>query len=103
MTEALTKAATIDSSAMLELWQQHKGIIHRVINRWARYGVPYDDLEQEAYFGLLQAVKHYERIGGGYAFTTVLGNSLHWYFIRYFKRHDYLRKEFTTLNAPINE
>lgn len=85
---------------MLELWRNNSGIIHKILYKWRACGVPFEDLRQEAYLALLLAVKRYKADRRGWAFTTILTNTLHWYFIRLMQKHDYLEKEFVYLNAP---
>lgn len=55
---------------MLQLWQQNYGFIHKMAGQYLRYAER-DDLEQEAYIGLCEAVQHYDSAAGanfiGYA------------------------------------
>ena len=43
---------------MLQLWQQNRGFIHKIVNQYKAY-VEEEDLEQEGYLGLCAAVYHY--------------------------------------------
>lgn len=44
---------------MLQLWQQNKGFIYKTAKKYSQYA-EMDDLLQEGYLGLCEAVKHYE-------------------------------------------
>lgn len=44
---------------MLLLWQQNKGFIHKMAVKYT-YGAELEDLKQEGYIGLCEAVKHYD-------------------------------------------
>ena len=48
---------------------RHEGLVHAVLRRRARGGVPYDDLLQEGRIALWQAVLHFDP-HRGVAFST---------------------------------
>ncbi len=48
---------------MISLWQQNRGMIHKIANRYRAYA-DIDDLEQEGYLGLCDAVEHYDPAAG---------------------------------------
>lgn len=51
--------ASIDvADNMLQLWQQNRGFIHKIVNQYKAYAEE-EDLEQEGYLGLSAAVDHY--------------------------------------------
>lgn len=43
---------------MLQLWQQNRGFIHKIVNQYKTFAEE-EDLEQEGYLGLSEAVNHY--------------------------------------------
>lgn len=46
---------------MQQLWIQNQGIIRKLANKYSSsFSVEFDDLYQEAYFGLVEAVAHYD-------------------------------------------
>lgn len=67
---------TDSKSAKTELWKQNKGIIYRLARQYYSSDKPYtlEDLVQQGYFALLQAVKSYDK-EKGYKFTTYLNFS----------------------------
>ena len=64
---------TDSKTAKAELWEQNKGIIYRLARLYYRPNSPHtlEDLVQQGYFALLQAVKSYKR-EKGYKFTSYL-------------------------------
>ena len=54
------------------LTRQHEGLIHVVLRRQARGGVPYEDLLQEGRIALWQAILHFDP-RRGVAFSTYAG------------------------------
>ena len=52
------KAGIDVANNMLQLWQQNRGFIHKIVNQYKAYAEE-DDLEQEGYLGLCAAVYHY--------------------------------------------
>lgn len=52
---------TADNMALL--WQQNRGIIHKIANRYQRYE-SIEDLEQEGFIGLCKAVERYDSTAG---------------------------------------
>ena len=57
-----------EAENMLQLWQQNKGLIHSVARKYAAYE-DIEDLEQQGYLGLCDAVQGY-RPEEGAAFST---------------------------------
>lgn len=56
---ALIRAGENEKDNMLQLWQQNKGFIYKMARKNSGY-VEMDDLMQEGYLGLYEAVRHYE-------------------------------------------
>ena len=52
------KAGIDVADNMLQLWQQNRGFIHKIVNQYKAYAEE-EDLEQEGYLGLSAAVEHY--------------------------------------------
>ena len=52
------KAGIDVANNMLQLWQQNRGFIHKIVNQYKAYAEE-EDLEQEGYLGLSAAVAHY--------------------------------------------
>lgn len=52
------KAGIDVADNMLQLWQQNRGFIHKIVNQYKAYAEE-EDLEQEGYLGLCAAVDHY--------------------------------------------
>lgn len=52
------KAGIDVANNMLQLWQQNRGFIHKIVNQYKAYAEE-EDLEQEGYLGLSAAVEHY--------------------------------------------
>lgn len=52
------KAGIDVANNMLQLWQQNRGFIHKIVNQYKAYAEE-EDLEQEGYLGLSAAVDHY--------------------------------------------
>lgn len=52
------KAGIDVANNMLQLWQQNRGFIHKIVNQYKAYAEE-EDLEQEGYLGLSAAVVHY--------------------------------------------
>lgn len=55
---------------LLKLWDANKGIIHMTISKYAK-SVPYEDLKQQAFLALYDAVENYRQTEA--SFTTYLG------------------------------
>lgn len=56
---ALIRAGENEKDNMLQLWQQNKGFIYKMARKYSGYA-EMDDLMQEGYLGLYEAVRHYE-------------------------------------------
>lgn len=74
---------------MLALWQQNRGFIHKIANQYRAYADA-EDLEQEGYLGLSDAVNHYNPDEG----VTFLHYASFWikqYMSRYVKSNGTIR------------
>lgn len=74
---------------MLQLWQQNRGFIHKIVNQYKAYAEE-EDLEQEGYLGLSAAVEHYNSDEG----VTFLHYASFWikqYMSRYIKSNGTIR------------
>lgn len=74
---------------MLQLWQQNRGFIHKIVNQYKAYAEE-EDLEQEGYLGLSAAVEHYNPDEG----VTFLHYASFWikqYMSRYIKSNGTIR------------
>ena len=82
--------ASIDvADNMLALWQQNRGFIHKIVNQYKAYAEE-EDLEQEGYLGLSDAVNHYNPDEG----VTFLHYASFWikqYMSRYIKSNGTIR------------
>lgn len=58
---ARIRAGENEAENMLELWQQNKGFIHKIAQKYQAYA-EIEDLKQEGYIGLCEAVRHYEPV-----------------------------------------
>lgn len=56
---ARIRAGINESENMLQLWQQNKGFIAKMARKYSGYA-ELEDLEQEGYIGLCEAVRHYD-------------------------------------------
>lgn len=56
---AAIQAGDNEAENMLELWRQNKGFIAMMARRYSA-GAEMDDLEQEGYIALCEAVRHYD-------------------------------------------
>lgn len=83
------KAGIDVADNMLQLWQQNKGFIHKIVNQYKAYAEE-EDLEQEGYLGLSAAVEHYNSDEG----VTFLHYASFWikqYMSRYIKSNGTIR------------
>ena len=60
---AAVQAGDNEAENMLELWQQNKGFIAMIARRYSA-GAEMEDLEQEGYIGLCEAVRNYDPARG---------------------------------------
>lgn len=74
---------------MLQLWQQNKGYIYKVAHAYRDYGEE-DDLIQEGYFGLSEAVDHYSPEEGT-LFITYAGYWIRRKIARYIRKNSTVR------------
>lgn len=65
---AAVQAGDDEAENMLELWQQNKGFIAMMARRYSA-GAEMEDLEQEGYIALCEAVQHYDP-GRGMSFIS---------------------------------
>lgn len=83
------KAGIDVANNMLQLWQQNRGFIHKIVNQYKAYADA-EDLEQEGYLGLSAAVEHYNPDEG----VTFLHYASFWikqYMSRYIKSNGTIR------------
>ena len=83
------KAGIDVANNMLQLWQQNRGFIHKIVNQYKAYAEE-EDLEQEGYLGLSDAVSHYNPDEG----VTFLHYASFWikqYMSRYIKSNGTIR------------
>lgn len=83
------KAGIDVANNMLQLWQQNRGFIHKIVNQYKAYADA-EDLEQEGYLGLSAAVEHYNSDEG----VTFLHYASFWikqYMSRYIKSNGTIR------------
>ena len=83
------KAGIDVADNMLQLWQQNRGFIHKIVNQYKAYADA-EDLEQEGYLGLSAAVEHYNSDEG----VTFLHYASFWikqYMSRYIKSNGTIR------------
>ena len=81
--ELAVQAQAGDKGAILQLWNQTRGIIFMILaryynrnpDRFTRCGVTMDDLEQEGFFAVLEAVEAFNP-AKGWKFTTWLNYPL---------------------------
>lgn len=52
-----------EAENMLQLWEQNKGFIYKIATKYQAYA-ELEDLKQEGYFGLCEAVEHYDAVLG---------------------------------------
>lgn len=83
------KAGIDVADNMLALWQQNRGFVHKIVNQYRVYADA-EDLEQEGYLGLSEAVNHYNPDEG----VTFLHYASFWikqYISRYVKSNGTIR------------
>lgn len=83
------KAGIDVANNMLQLWQQNRGFIHKIVNQYKAYAEE-EDLKQEGYLGLSAAVEHYNSDEG----VTFLHYASFWikqYMSRYIKSNGTIR------------
>lgn len=82
--------AGIDTAAnMLQLWQQTQGYICKIVNSYKEYAEE-EDLQQEGYLGLSEAVTHYNQ-DEGVPFITYAGYWIRQRIVRYIKSNGTVR------------
>ena len=83
------KAGIDVADNILKLWQQNRGFIHKIVNQYKAFA-EVEDLEQEGYLGLNEAVRHYNPDEG----VTFLHYAYYWikqYIVRYIKGNGIVR------------
>lgn len=83
------KAGTDVSENMLQLWQQNRALIGKLAGKYRGYADE-EDLKQEGYFGLCEAVEHFEPDRGA-SFSTVLFQYVRLYMVRYCQNNGCIR------------
>lgn len=74
---------------MLKLWEQNKGLIGKIAGKYRSYAEE-EDLKQEGYFALCEAVEHWDAARGG-SFSTVLFQYLRSVMLRYCQNNGTIR------------
>ena len=83
------KAGIDVANNMLQLWQQNRGFVRKIINQYKAFAEE-EDLEQEGYLGLNEAVNHYNPDEG----VTFLHYASYWIkqsIVRYIKSNGTVR------------
>ena len=83
------KAGIDVANNMLQLWQQNRGFVRKIINQYKAFAEE-EDLEQEGYLGLNEAVNHYNPDEG----VTFLHYASYWIkqsIVRYIKSNGIVR------------
>ena len=83
------KAGIDVADNMLQLWQQNRGFIHKIVNQYKVFAEA-EDLEQEGYLGLSEAVNHYNPDEG----VTFLHYASYWikqHIVRHIKSNGTVR------------
>ena len=83
------KAGIDVADNMLQLWQQNRGFVHKIVNQYKVFAEE-EDLEQEGYLGLNEAVNHYNPDEG----VTFLHYASYWIkqsIVRYIKSNGTVR------------
>lgn len=83
------KAGIDVANNMLQLWQQNRGFIHKIVNQYKAYAEE-EDLEQEGYLGLSDAVSHYNP-DEGVSFLHYASFWIKQYMSRYIKSNGTIR------------
>lgn len=78
---ALVHRSTGDATAREVLILRHAGLVRSIARRFARRGLPYEDIVQSGYLGLIQAVDRFDPDRGvplqAYAARTIEGEIMH--------------------------
>lgn len=83
------QSGTDTAKNMLKLWQQNRGYICKVVNHYKAYAEE-DDLQQEGYLGLCEAVEHY-RPEEGASFLSYAGHWIRQRIVRYIRSNGSIR------------
>lgn len=83
------KAGIDVADNMLQLWQQNRGFIHKIVNQYKAYAEE-EDLEQEGYLGLSAAVDHYN-LDEGVTFIHYASFWIKQYIARYIRGNGTVR------------
>ena len=78
---------TANNTALL--WQQNQGLINKIVNRYKDYGEE-EDLQQEAFLGLCNAIDHFEPEEGT-LFMSYAGYWIKQKIVRYIKQNSTVR------------
>lgn len=79
--ELIQAIRTGDRSLMMTLWTQNTGIVYRIARRYLKEGDDLEDLAQEGYIIMDQAVKTWQP--GKCSFVTWFVHALNWSYFRY--------------------
>lgn len=74
---------------MQQLWQKNRGYINKIVNHYKAYAEE-EDLQQEAYLGLYEAIKHYN-LEEQVPFITYAGHWIRQYIGRYIRSNGVIR------------
>lgn len=74
---------------MLQLWQQNRGYVNKIVKAYIEYGEE-DDLQQEGYLGLSEAVIHYSQEEGA-SFITYASYWIKQKILRYIRKNSIVR------------
>lgn len=85
LVKAIQEGTKEYREGMKQLYNQNMGIIHRIAKRYITYG-EMDDLVQEAYLGLYEAVKRYDE-NMGVMFVTYAFNWIRQAIVRYIENN----------------
>lgn len=79
--ELVSRAQGGDRDSLLMLWENNKGLVHKTIQPYLG-SLEFDDLMQEAFIGLSNAVQKYDP-GAGCAFSSFMVSCIRWELLGY--------------------
>lgn len=82
-SDLITEIESLRQVAFME----NVGLVHRYVNRWRHSQIPIEDLEQEGYVGLLNAVRRYDVSRGLSAFSTYANYHIDQVLIKYLHKN----------------
>lgn len=87
LVAAIRSGAGERSALMEQLYKQNEGLMRKIANKAAYGRDTFDDLMQEAYFALENAVEAFDA-SSGMMFVTYFGKALQWRFSAFQRAHD---------------